>query len=152
MALSSAVVATRGVVTLSAVKTTLLAAMSSGRIGEPVNVRLHWQTGKSTADLTGTAIAAAGLVNAVLSLMNPVWRVRKGVDGQLLHLLVRDDHGRTALITLCTGDKSTLAVTVYGNHGVVRMDDSPVSEPVPQEPANDMWNASLKRAILAASI
>jgi len=152
MALSSAVIATRGVVTLSAVKTTLLAATSSGRIGEPVNVRLHWQTGKSTADLTGAAIAAAGLVDAVLRLMNPVWRVRKGADGQLLHLLGRDDNGRTTLITLGAGDKSKLAVTVYGNHGVVRMDDSPVIEPVPQEPVNEVWNASLKRTIQAASI
>jgi hypothetical protein len=141
-----------GLVTLDSVRASLLAAIGSGRIGEPVNVRLHWQTGNSTTDLTETAIVAASLADAVLSLTNPVWRVRTGTGGQLLHLLARDDRGRTALISICTGDTPTLAVTVYGNHGVVRLEDSPVNEQVRQEHANEAWGASLKQAIQAASV
>jgi|GEM_PF-1459740 hypothetical protein len=138
-------------VTLDSVRTGLLTAIGSGRVGEPVNVRLHWQTGKSTTDLTETAIVAASLTDVILSLENPVWRVRTGAGGQLLHILARDDRGRTALISIGAGDRSTLAVTVYGNHGVVRLEDSSVSEQVLRESANEAWGANLKQAIQAAS-
>ncbi len=152
MAQSSTTAVAPGLVTLSSVKTTVLAAVNSGRIGDPVNVRLHWQIEESTTDLTGAAIVAAGLADAVLSLANPGWRVRTRVDGRLLHILGRDDRGRTTLISLCAGDTSTLAVTVYGNHGVVRLEDSMVGELDMEEPANDTLAASLKQAIAAASV
>lgn len=141
---------TRERTSLESVQQTLSAATATGRIGEPVNVRLHCET-ESGSSLTDTAVAAVGLVDSILRFSNPQWRCRSA-SGELLHVLARDDRGRSALITLCTGNQSTLALTVYGNHGVIRLEDCPVSELTSPEPVDKAMADSLLQAIASASV
>ena len=148
----SAVALTPGVVCLDSIKTTLLASIGSGRVGDPVNVRLHWQTGNSAADLADAAVVAVSLADSILSLADPVWHVRVGAAGRMLHVLASDDRGRTALITLCTAEQSTLALTIYGNHGVVRLDDTRVGGLSSVETTDAAWTDSLQQAIRTASV
>lgn len=114
-------------VSVDALQASVRTAIDSGRIGQPVNVRLHWQAGSQRDDVADAAKAALQLVESILDLSDAVVTTRSVEGGQLLHALVRDSHGRSALISIAPGVPATLALTVYGNHGVVRLEETAIA-------------------------
>lgn len=129
----------------------LLAAISAategGRVGIPCNVRIHWQVIDN--NLTDAAIVAAKIADSALSLDGPTWRVRScQSDGcRLLHVLGEDKQGRTALVSLCTGDSSEFSLTVFGNLGTLRLENSGLDESSPLPRDDEPWMQSLHEAI-----
>ena len=122
--------------------------LSSGRIGQPVNVRLHWQFESGCQSLESAAITAAALADTVLTLELPEWTVRrnKSLDSAkgLLNLLGRDTRGRTLLITLASADSPELSLTVYGNHGVARLNGAHLIGTAERPPD---WLADLEQTL-----
>lgn len=108
---------------------TIRTAIDSDRIGEPVNVRLHWEFPAGTRSLKDAAETAVAIADTALALNAPEFRVRHAAARGLLHLLCEDSRGRSALITLAEVPTPRFAMTVYGNHGVARIEESVLSPP-----------------------
>ena len=119
-----------GTVTLDALLSAVRNAVDSGRIGTPVNVRVHWQF--SETDLRKAALIVARIANEALGLEVPAWRVRSGKiaasKGNMLNVLGEDRRGRTLLATLFRGESNEFALTVFGNHGILRLEDAGLDE------------------------
>ena len=98
-------------------------AVETGWIGTPVNVRLHWQIEGAAAEFSTIAAAAVALSDIALKLDEPTWRVRRHTSGRTLHVLGSDRRGRTLMITLVAEAEPATDLTVFGNHGVVRLAD-----------------------------
>ena len=151
-------------VTLDALLSAIRNAVDSGRIGTPVNVRVHWQF--SETDMKHAALVAVRIADEALALEEPAWRIRaseleasnsplkKGSDplegvatqgktgrpervrhlfqrtakGRILNVLGEDRRGRTLLATLCRGDANEFALTVFGNHGTLRLEHAGLEE------------------------
>ena len=96
------------------------ASVSSGRIGTPVNVRIHWQF--SSLSLPAAAAVAVQLADAALSLEKPAWRVRTAAKNSQVNVLGEDAGGKTVLISLVRGATPEFAVTVFGNHGTLKLE------------------------------
>lgn len=111
-------------VTVTAVENSVRDAVATGRIGQPVNVRLHWQAGPQVEDIKHVADTAMHLAESVLGLEDATVTTRPAEGGELLHALMQDRQGRSALISVCAGKASTLSLTVYGNHGVIRLEET----------------------------
>lgn len=99
-------------------------AIQAERIGVPVSVRLHWEFEEAPVDLRAVADSAIALADAALKFDEPVWRERPQETGKTLNLLGSDKRGRTALLTLVAASEPSISLTVYGNHGVVRLEDA----------------------------
>ena len=115
-------------ISIAAVETSVKDAVASGRIGPPVNVRLHWQAGPDASGVQRAMTEALRLTGSILELSDPTVRNRSIESGRLLHALVRDERGRSGLISVAAGTPATLALTVYGNHGVIRLDETPCEQ------------------------
>jgi hypothetical protein len=111
-------------VTLDALLSAIRNAVDSGRIGTPVNVRLHWQF--SETGVKHAALVAVRIADEALALEEPAWRVRaselEAAKGRILNVLGEDRRGRTLLATLCRGEANEFALTVFGNHGTLRLE------------------------------
>ena len=71
------------VVSLNDLKTSILAALATGRAGEIVCVRLHWPLPETTnAAERQVLIAAVDLVDVALNLGPTRWRLRRAGDGR----------------------------------------------------------------------
>lgn len=116
-------------VSVAAVEASVKEAVANNGIGQPVNVRLHWQAGPEASDVRQAMAEALRLANEILDLSDPTVTTRSAEDGLILHALVRDTQGRSALISIAAGESSTLALTVYGNHGVIRLDETLCDRP-----------------------
>jgi hypothetical protein len=127
---------------------TLGAMIASGRVGQPVNVRIHWQFEPGVLSLETAAARSAALADAVLELANPHWTIRRSqsadTDAALLNVLCLDDRGRTLLIALATTDSPEFSLTVYGNHGVATLKAATLTSGPDNSPA---WLSSLERSI-----
>lgn len=119
-----------GQVTFESVLSSIRTAVDSGRIGTPVSVRIHWQC--SSSSLREAAVVAVRIADAALTLETPSWRTRP--DGtitpqsRILNILGEDRRGRTLLATLCSGSANELTVTVFGNHGTLRLEHAGLDE------------------------
>lgn len=140
-----------GIVTLSSLVSAIRDSVDSGRIGTPVNVRVHWQF--SETDLAKAAFVAARIADEALALEEPAWRIRNGASAvtqrRILNLLAEDRRGRTLLATLCRGKVNEFSLTVFGNHGTLRLEHAGLDESSLDElPSSEAtWQKSLDEAI-----
>ena len=139
-----------GTVSLDALLTAVRNAVDSGRIGSPVNVRVHWQF--SGTDVKAAALAAVRIADEALALDEPAWRVRTGKleasKGRMLNVLGEDRRGRTLLATLCRGEANEFALTVFGNHGTLRLEHAGLDEnSLGAVDSDAAWRQSLAEAI-----
>jgi hypothetical protein len=96
--------------------------VTSGQVGEPVNARVHWDVADDSADLAEVILAAASLADTALNLTETRWTVRRDPHDRLLNALGVDDRGRTTLLSACRASGDQLSLTVFGNHGVARIE------------------------------
>lgn len=139
-----------GTVSLDALLTAVRNAVDSGRIGSPVNVRVHWQF--SGTDVKQAALVAVRIADEALALDEPAWWVRTGKlvasTGRMLNVLGEDRRGRTLLATLCRGEENEFALTVFGNHGTLRLEHAGLDENSLGDVDTDAaWRQSLTKAI-----
>ena len=136
-----------GAVTVHSLLTAIRSAVDSGRIGIPVGVRLHWQC--TDTGLRDAVLLAVRIADEALSLEQAVWRVRTGRSGRLLNVLGEDRQGRTLLITVCRGAARELGLTVFGNHGVLRLEHAGLEEPSQKilETTEPEWQQGLLQAM-----
>ena len=136
-----------GAVTVQALLKSVRSAVDSGRIGTPVGVRLHWQC--ADTPLKDAVLLAARIADEALSLEQTVWRVRTGRSGRLLNVLGEDRQGRTLLITVCRGAARDLGLTVFGNHGVLRLEHAGLEETSQKLPetTESEWQQGLLQAM-----
>lgn len=99
-------------------------ARQANQIGEPVSVRVHVSVADGRSSWPDIAHPAAAVVGSVFDLSSFSWRVRRGEFLRMLNLLGQNEAGQTALVTLARGYVSAIAVTVFGNHGALRLDES----------------------------
>ncbi|MFP6764129.1 MAG: hypothetical protein VB858_10935, partial [Planctomycetaceae bacterium] len=68
---------------------------------------------------------------------------------RFLNVLGKDCHGRTLLVTVCQGAAPEFALTVFGNHGVLRLEHAglDVSLPEARETAEPEWRQGLLQAM-----
>ncbi len=135
-------------ITLNDLKTAIVAAIATGRAGEIVSVRLHWPLSDTTTAERQVLIAAVDLIDVALNLGPTRWRLRRAGGDRLLHLHGVDDRGRTAVVTVTRGFSDKSQLTVFGNHGIVRLDQADLQDDVPSaNPARPRpWLAGLDEA------
>ena len=126
-------------------KSAIVAALATGRAGEIVSVRLHWPRLETAASERQVLIAAVDLIDVALKLGPTRWRLRRAGNGRLLHLHGVDDRGRTALVTVTRGFADNAQLTIFGNHGIVRLDRADLLDEMPSENTNEPrpWLAGL---------
>ncbi|MDA0284286.1 MAG: hypothetical protein O3B13_06675 [Planctomycetota bacterium] len=112
-----------GKVTFSELCTSIRSVINTGRLGTPVNVRLHWEFQESKTELSAVLTGAVALADEALKLNSPTWRVRRHPCGRTLNVLGSDSHGRTVMVTLVAESEPRTEITVFGNHGIVRFED-----------------------------
>lgn len=124
------------------------AALETGRPGTPVNVRLHWEFAEHVDISASILPAAVAIADVALKLKSPTWRVRRHATGRNLNVLGSDQRGRTLMISLVSESTPQTALTIFGNHGIVRLDDGWVDpESIPESFDHCEWLASLHAAI-----
>ncbi len=138
---------TIGGITVSELCDSIRAVLETGRLGTPVNVRLHWEFSESASQLRTVLMAAVEIADHALQLEEPVWRGRRHESGRTLNLLGSDRRGRTLMITLVAEAKPQTALTIFGNHGIVRLDEGWVDLNSIVEPAKEFsWLATIQAA------
>ena len=115
-----------GAVTFDSVREAIRTSVSSGRIGTPVNVRVHWQF--SSLCPAAAADVAVQLADAALSLDKPAWRVRTAAEDTFVNLLGEDTGGKTVLISLVRRSVPEFTVIVFGNHGTLKLEHASLDE------------------------
>jgi hypothetical protein len=136
-----------GRMTVSELCDSIRTVLETGRIGTPVNVRLHWEFSESAKLLQTVLTTAVAIADLALQLEEPVWRGRQHASGRTLNLLGSDRRGRTLMITLVAEATSQTALTIFGNHGIVRLDEGWVDLNSIVEPAKELsWIAAIQAA------
>ena len=136
-----------GRITVSELCDSIRTVLDSGRLGTPVNVRLHWEFSESASLLQTVLVAAVAIADLALQLEEPVWRVRRHESGRTLNLLGSDRRGRTLMITLVAEATPQAALTIFGNHGIVRLDEGWVDLNSIVESAKELsWIAGIQAA------
>lgn len=98
-------------------------ALETGRLGTPVNVRLHWEFSESANLLQTVLTTAVEIADLALQLKEPTWRLRLHESGRTLNLLGSDCRGRTLMITLVAEASPQTALTIFGNHGILQLNE-----------------------------
>jgi hypothetical protein len=122
--------------------------LQTGQLGTPVNVRLHWEFTESASNLMNMLMAAVAIADESLQLKTPTWRVRRHSSDRSLNVLGSDQRGRTLMISLVAEALPQTALTIFGNHGIVRLDDGwvdPVS--IPESFDDCAWLTDLQVAM-----
>ena len=120
--------------------------ITSGQVGEPVNARVHWDVADDSADLADLILGASALADAALNLTETRWTVRRDPHDRLLNALGVDDRGRTALLSASRAASEQLSLTVFGNHGVARIEQACLTDALPSGDSSDFRDA-LRAAI-----
>lgn len=137
-----------GRMTVAELCESIRSVLETGRLGTPVNVRLHWEFSESASLLQKVLAAAVEITDAALKLEEPVWRGRQHESGRTLNLLGSDRLGRTLMITLVAEAKPQTALTIFGNHGIVRLDEGWVDPNSIVEPVKERsWQSDLEEAM-----
>jgi hypothetical protein len=122
--------------------------LETGRLGTPVNVRLHWEFSDQECDIPAVLAAAVAIADEALQLEQPTWRVRRHATGRTLNVLGTDQRGRTLLITLVARSEPRTAMTMFGNHGIVRFEDGWVDpDSIPDSLVDHNWFPGLQAAL-----
>ena len=134
-------------ITFSDLCESIHAVLQTGQLGTPVNVRLHWEFSESASNLFTILAAAVAIVDESLQLKTPTWRVRRHASGRSLNVLGSDEQGRTLMISLVAEASPQTSLTIFGNHGIVRLDDGWVDPASVPETLNDRsWLNGLRAA------
>ena len=133
-------------VSFAELQSTIAGVVSSGQVGEPVNVRVHWDVADDSTDLAAAVLAAATLAEVALNLTETRWTVRRDPHDRLLNALGVDDRGRTALLSASRAASDQLSLTVFGNHGVARIEQACLTDALPSGGSSDCRDA-LRTAI-----
>ncbi|NQV28837.1 MAG: hypothetical protein HQ518_31165 [Rhodopirellula sp.] len=137
-----------GRMTVRELSDSIRAVLESGRLGTPVNVRLHWEISEPASRLSTVSAAAVAIADLALQLDEPTWRVRRHASGKTLNVLGSDRQGRTLMISLVAEATPLTALTIFGNHGLVRLDDGWVDpDSIPESPEHYRWAESLQAAM-----
>lgn len=133
----------------------LQAALATEKASEIVNVRLHWQLPLSEAaplTLLNVLLQAVDLCDVPLQLGPTTWRVRLSSNARLVHAMGVDDRGRTLIVSIADDADPLAQLTVFGNHGVIRLDHAELTaDSLPQDFADRAWSCSLITAFNAVS-
>jgi len=136
-----------GRMTVSELCDSIRAVLETGRLGTPVNVRLHWEFSESASLLQTVLTTAVAIADVALQLEEPVWRGRRHESGRALNLLGSDRRGRTLMITLVAEAPPQTSLTIFGNHGIVRLDEGWVDPTSIGEPVKELsWIAGIQAA------
>jgi hypothetical protein len=111
--------------TLDDLDRTLTDALSTGKVGSPVALRLHLQLADSAADLAQATAALMRLAETVFSeTPSRVTARTRDETPRQWNLLCNYPGGQTVQLTLGCGAaaSSTLHLLLVGNHGVVRLE------------------------------
>ncbi|MBI1311694.1 hypothetical protein GC176_10405 [bacterium] len=139
-------------VSLAELRASIAEVAISGQVGEPVNVRLHWDVADNSIELPDAILAAATLADAALQLTGTRWTVRRASQGRLLNVLGVDDRGRTTLLSASYSVLDRVSLTVFGNHGVARIEQAQLADKLPFEiEGRPIWEQSLRLATNAAT-
>ena len=146
-------------ISLHDLRSSLQAALATGKAGEIVNVRLHWQLPLSDAAPTTSPISlltallqAVDLCDVALKLGPTTWRIRLSSNARLVHAMGVDDRGRTLIVSIADDSDSLAQLTVFGNHGVIRLDHAELSlDGLTPDIAERGWSSSLIAAFNAYS-
>lgn len=145
-------------ISLHDLRNSLQAALATGKAGDIVNVRLHWQLplageGSTAAGsrLLETLLSAVDLCDVALKLGPTNWRVRLSADARLVHAMGVDDRGRTLIVSVADAADSLAQLTVFGNHGVIRLDHAELTTDPEQVRSNQIWAADLTAGFTQAA-
>ena len=126
--------------------------IQTGRLGTPVSVRLYWEFRESTGQLNTVLAAAVSIADCALGLETPVWRIRRHASGRTLNVIGTDQRGRSLMISLVARSTPQTALTVFGNHGIVRLDEGWIDpDTLPESFEDRTWFAGLQAAVSGAS-
>lgn len=128
-------------------------ALATGRAGTVVSARLHWEV-PAHARLEAAAFIGSDLLNHAVAMTTTQWIVRRRWSANspagLLHLLGTDDRGRTMVVTINHGPSHDAQLTLFGNHGIIRLDRAELlwdTTRATQNPDETEWHIQLRQAL-----
>lgn len=135
-------------VSFAELRSAVAGVVAGGQVGEPVNVRAHLDVANDSTGLADAVLTAATLADAALNLSETRWTVRRDAGGLLLNVLGVDDRGQTALLTASRSAVDRVSLTIFGNHGVARVERAELTEELPAEDGcKNAWRSSLRAAL-----
>lgn len=144
-------------ISLSELRASLQAALATGKAGEIVNVRLHWQLPVSEVSiddhkglLLQALLNAVDLCDVALQLGPVTWRIRLSSNARLVHAMGVDDRGRTLIVSVADDADPLVQLTVFGNHGVIRLDHAELATDFEQRRSTPIWADALVASFNAA--
>ena len=132
--------------TLAELQTALAQALATGKVGTPVNVRLHLQVpaGGRAGDLLSVAV----------DLCEPIFGGRPerlaamGSDAaHQWNVLLHYGFGQTLSVTAGVGaaKRATIQLLVGGNHGIIRLEGDDLDD-VPAGADAERWEAAMRQS------
>lgn len=144
-------------ISLPELRTSLQAALATGKAGEIVNARLHWQLplgnasgNEATSPLLPVLLNGVELCDVALQLGPTTWRVRLSSHSRLVHAMGVDDRGRTLIVSVADDADPLVQLTVFGNHGVIRLDHAELTVDLEQGRSSQIWADALVASFNAA--
>jgi len=117
--------------TLDELHSALDDALKAGEIGVPVSLRLHVQLAAADTDAVGLLSALMPLAERAFGSQPQRLMVRRCENADQLSVLFDYAGGQTCFVTAGKGctKHSSLQLVLFGNHGVVRLEEGQLVEP-----------------------
>ncbi len=130
---------------------TVARAVSGGKLGTPVSLRLHVQLAEQDADLAETFSAVIPLAEQLFQVAPSTLMAQQSDRGKQLNVLVHFDGGQTALFTIGAGSasQSQLHLLLVGNQGIARVEGGELFDeatiPIPDD--GEPWRTSVGQSL-----
>lgn len=135
--------------TLEELQAKLRLAVAEGRIGSPVALRMHLNSGRADEDLQSHVLATMRMARELFDSLPERLMVRGDFDRQAT-VLVTYASGATLFATLnrAAVDSSNIQLLLIGNHGIANLEPAEwIPESLPEESTAALqWRNSLAQS------
>jgi hypothetical protein len=137
--------------TRNQIRTVLNDAISTGKIGDLVSVRVHAQLPGLDTDLAEVLSGLVEMVSVAFPFPAETLRSRSSQDGNQWNVLIQSENGRTLFVTVGRGSakNANLSLLVVGNHGVIRLESHDEWEFVPDglvSSSHQSWREAVEQS------
>ncbi len=137
--------------TFNDLRRTLSEALSTGKIGTPVAIRMHVQLADSNVDPLMLLATAMQTVEQVFSARPARLMARENADGRQFNVLLNYAGGETVMLTVGRGSAKTasLNLLLIGNHGVIRLEGAELFEATAADFTADVdpWKSPIEQSL-----
>jgi predicted regulator of Ras-like GTPase activity (Roadblock/LC7/MglB family) len=137
--------------TLDDLERGLADALSTGRAGTPVALRVHWQLADPSTDIGAAAATVMRLAEQAFGAKASRLAAQRDPSGRQLQLLVHSQRGQTLFVTVGCGaaDRGSFHLQLVGSRGIVRLEGGAPFDEQPESGADDeaRWKAAVEQSV-----